>query len=80
MRWAERQGYEELVQFDGGASTEFNVGGRAVVAGTSRHIPLWFGIVLTETVAGPGELALRWPSSDHRRVTTHGAQALGSSK
>ncbi len=44
VRWAEASGYEELLKFDGGASTEFNVGGRAVVAGTSRDIPVWFGI------------------------------------
>ena len=44
VRWAEARGYEELVKFDGGASTEFNVGGHAVVAGTSRRIPLWFGV------------------------------------
>jgi xylose isomerase len=44
VRWAERQGYEDLVKFDGGASTELNVGGRAVVAGTSRRVPVWFGI------------------------------------
>ncbi len=44
VTWAQQQGYEDLVKFDGGASTEFNVNGGAVVAGTSRQIPLWFGI------------------------------------
>ena len=44
VRWAERQGYDDLVKFDGGASTELNVGGRAVVAGTTRRVPVWFGV------------------------------------
>lgn len=44
VRWAESRGFEDLVKFDGGASTEFNVAGRAVVAGTSRRVPVWFGI------------------------------------
>jgi hypothetical protein len=42
--WATANGYEELIKLDGGASTEFNVGGRAVVAGTGRDIPLWLGV------------------------------------
>lgn len=42
--WAENNGYEDLVKFDGGGSAEFNVGGRAVVAGTPRDIPLWLGV------------------------------------
>jgi hypothetical protein len=44
VNWATAHGYEELIMFDGGASTEFNVGGRAVVGGTSRDIPIWLGI------------------------------------
>ena len=42
--WATANGYEDLIKFDGGASTEFNIGGGAVVAGTSRDIPVWLGI------------------------------------
>lgn len=42
--WATAAGYEDLIKFDGGASAEFNVGGSAVVAGTSRDIPVWLGI------------------------------------
>jgi Domain of unknown function (DUF4214) len=42
--WAQRNGWEDLVKFDGGASTELNVGRRAVVAGTSRDLPVWLGI------------------------------------
>lgn len=42
--WAEQHGWDDLVKFDGGASTELNVGGRAVVAGTSRDLPVWLGI------------------------------------
>ena len=42
--WATAAGYEDLIKFDGGASAEFNVGGAAVVAGTSRDIPVWLGI------------------------------------
>ena len=42
--WAENNGYEDLVKFDGGGSAEFNVAGRAVVAGTSRDAPVWLGI------------------------------------
>jgi hypothetical protein len=44
VAWAQRNGWEDLVKFDGGASTELNVGGRAVVAGTSRDLPVWLGI------------------------------------
>lgn len=44
VRWAEGLGYDDLVKFDGGASTELNVGGQAVVAGTTRRIPVWFGV------------------------------------
>jgi hypothetical protein len=44
VRWAENNGWEDLVKFDGGASTELNVGGRAVVAGTRRDLPVWLGI------------------------------------
>ncbi len=42
--WAERAGYEDLIKFDGGASAEFNIGKQAVVAGTSRDVPVWLGI------------------------------------
>lgn len=42
--WAQGNGWEDLVKFDGGASTELNVGGRAVVAGTSRDLPVWLGV------------------------------------
>ncbi len=42
--WAERNGWDDLVKFDGGASTELNVGRQAVVAGTSRDLPVWLGI------------------------------------
>ena len=42
--WARNHGWEDLVKFDGGGSTELNVGGRAVVAGTSRDLPVWLGI------------------------------------
>jgi hypothetical protein len=42
--WAESNGYEELIKFDGGASAEFNIGGAAAVAGTGRDIPVWLGI------------------------------------
>ena len=44
LNWATANGYEELIKFDGGASTEYNVGGQTVVAGTSRDIPVWLGI------------------------------------
>lgn len=44
LRWMVAAGYEDLVKFDGGASTELNVGGRAVVGGTSRDLPVWLGI------------------------------------
>ncbi|MEL7156519.1 MAG: DUF4214 domain-containing protein, partial [Actinomycetota bacterium] len=42
--WAQANGYEDLIKFDGGASAEFNIGGQAVVAGTNRGIPVWFGV------------------------------------
>lgn len=44
LNWFTANGYEDLVMFDGGASTEFNIGGQAVVAGTTRDIPVWLGI------------------------------------
>jgi len=42
--FVEGEGYEDLIKFDGGGSVEFNVGGVAQVAGTSRDVPLWLGI------------------------------------
>ena len=42
--WAENNGYEDLIKFDGGASMELNVGRKPVVGGTSRDIPVWLGI------------------------------------
>lgn len=42
--WANQAGYEDLIKFDGGGSAEYNVAGQAVVAGTSRNIPVWLGI------------------------------------
>jgi hypothetical protein len=44
VAWAGGNGYEDLIKFDGGGSAEFNIGGTAVVAGTPRDIPVWFGI------------------------------------
>lgn len=44
VAWAQRNGWDDLVKFDGGASTELNVDRRAVVAGTSRDLPVWLGI------------------------------------
>ncbi len=44
LNWAQSNGYEDLIKFDGGASAEYNIGGQAVVAGTSRDIPVWLGI------------------------------------
>lgn len=44
IHWATTSGYEDLVKFDGGGSVEYNIGRQAVVAGTSRDIPLWLGI------------------------------------
>ncbi|MEM9131308.1 MAG: DUF4214 domain-containing protein [Actinomycetota bacterium] len=44
VSWAQSSGYEDLIKFDGGASAEFNVGGQATVAGTSRDIPVWLGV------------------------------------
>jgi len=42
--WATANGYEDLIKFDGGGSTEFNVAGQAVVDSTPRDIPVWLGI------------------------------------
>ncbi len=42
--WFRNNGFEDLIKFDGGASAEFNIGGQAVVAGTSRDVPVWLGI------------------------------------
>ncbi len=42
--WARSEGYDDLVKFDGGGSVEFNVGGVAWVAGTSRDVPVWLGV------------------------------------
>jgi hypothetical protein len=44
VNWANGAGYEDLIKFDGGGSAEFNIGGSAVVAGTSRDVPVWLGI------------------------------------
>ena len=44
VNWASGAGYEDLIKFDGGGSAEFNIGGQAVVSGTSRDIPVWLGI------------------------------------
>ncbi|MGH1491626.1 MAG: DUF4214 domain-containing protein [Acidimicrobiales bacterium] len=44
VNWASSNGYEDLIKFDGGASAEYNIAGQAVVAGTSRDIPVWLGI------------------------------------
>jgi len=44
VNWATANGYEDLIKFDGGGSAEFNVAGRATVAGTSRDIPVWLGV------------------------------------
>lgn len=44
LTWFRNNGFEDLIKFDGGASTEMNIGGRAVVAGTSRDVPVWLGI------------------------------------
>ncbi len=44
VNWASSAGYEDLIKFDGGGSVEFNVAGRATVAGTPRDIPVWLGI------------------------------------
>lgn len=44
ISWAASQGYEDLIKFDGGGSVELNVGGGAVIGGTSRDVPLWLGI------------------------------------
>ncbi len=42
--WLLGQGYTDIVKMDGGASVEFNEGGRVTVAGTSRNIPVWLGV------------------------------------
>ena len=42
--WANANGYDDLIKFDGGGSVEFNVGGETRVAGTGRNVPLWLGI------------------------------------
>lgn len=42
--WAERNGWDDLIKFDGGGSTEMNVARRPVVAGTTRDLPVWLGI------------------------------------
>ncbi len=44
VEWAAANGYEDLIKFDAGGSVEFNVGGQAKVAGTSRDIPVWLGL------------------------------------
>ena len=44
VQWASDNGYEDLIKFDGGASAEYNVGGQAKVAGTSRDVPVWLGL------------------------------------
>ncbi len=44
LTWFRNNGYEDLIKFDGGASTEMNVAGQAVVAGTGRDVPVWLGI------------------------------------
>lgn len=44
VQWAGGNGYEDLIKFDGGASAEYNVARQAVIAGTSRDIPVWLGV------------------------------------
>lgn len=44
VNWAQANGYEDLIKFDGGGSAEYNVARQAVVAGTSRDVPVWLGI------------------------------------
>ncbi len=44
VNWAQSAGMEDLIKFDGGGSVELNVGGGAVIGGTSRDVPLWLGI------------------------------------
>lgn len=44
LNWATSSGFEDLIKFDGGASAEYNEAGRAVVAGTSRDVPVWLGV------------------------------------
>lgn len=42
--WAQANGYEDLVKFDGGGSVELNINGAPRIAGTPRDVPLWLGI------------------------------------
>lgn len=44
INWANENGYEDLIKFDGGGSVEFNVNGQTRVAGTGRNVPVWLGI------------------------------------
>jgi len=44
IAWAQAQGYEDLVKFDGGGSAELNINGQRRVAGTTRDVPVWIGI------------------------------------
>jgi len=44
VAWAQANGYQDLIKFDGGSSVELNIDGEARVAGTSRDVPLWLGI------------------------------------
>jgi hypothetical protein len=44
ISWAQANGYDDLVKFDGGGSAELNVNGQTRVAGTGRDVPLWLGI------------------------------------
>jgi Domain of unknown function (DUF4214) len=44
IAWAQSQGYDDLVKFDGGGSAELNINAQPRVAGTGRDVPLWLGI------------------------------------
>lgn len=44
ISWAQSNGYDDLIKFDGGGSVEFNVEAEVRVAGTPRDVPLWLGI------------------------------------
>lgn len=44
IEWAQSNGYEDLIKFDGGGSVELNINGETRVAGTPRDVPLWLGI------------------------------------
>ena len=44
INWANANGYEDLIKFDGGGSVEFNVNRQTRVAGTPRDVPVWLGI------------------------------------